>query len=136
MGGFNPMRYDCATKGCFNKKMRPKIEVFHDCFPGKISFGDVDAIVEINGRGLLLEWKGAPMSLQWGQHLMHSRLTRGKLLTVICVAGDAETMDITSYASFWDGKWNNWKDGDLEAVKDVIRKWVAWAEAQGEGKAA
>ena len=55
--GYNPLRWDCEKRGCFNIKRRPKIEVFHKCFPGNINFGDVDGIVEINGRGLMLEWK-------------------------------------------------------------------------------
>jgi metallo-beta-lactamase family protein len=55
--GFNPMRWDCAEQGCFNHKKRPKIELFADCLPGRIAFSDIDAIAEINGNLLLLEWK-------------------------------------------------------------------------------
>ena len=35
--GYNPLRWDCERQGCFNLKRRPKIEVFADCFPGRIS---------------------------------------------------------------------------------------------------
>ena len=42
--GFNPLRWDCATRGCFNQKCRPKIELFAGCFPDRMSFGDVDAM--------------------------------------------------------------------------------------------
>ena len=47
--GFNPLRWNCEERGCFNLQKRPKIEVFSACFRGKISFGDVDGIVEISG---------------------------------------------------------------------------------------
>ena len=55
--GYNPLRWDCLRRGCFNLKRRPKIEVFADCFPGRINFGDVDGIVEISGNALLLDGK-------------------------------------------------------------------------------
>ena len=41
--GANPLRWDCAKRGCFNEKKRPKIEVFAECFPGRISFGKIIA---------------------------------------------------------------------------------------------
>ena len=55
--GFNPMRWDCDRWGCFNRVCRPKIEKFADCFPGRINFGDLVAIVEVSGNTLVLEWK-------------------------------------------------------------------------------
>lgn len=55
--GYNPMQWNCERQGCFNVKKRPKIEMFADCLPRKISFSDIDGIVEINGNLLLLEWK-------------------------------------------------------------------------------
>ena len=48
-GGYNPMRWDCEKSGCFNVKCRPKIEVFAECFPGRINFGDMDGRVELGG---------------------------------------------------------------------------------------
>ena len=54
---FKPMIWDCNKDGCFNEKMRLDFGVFYDCFPGKISFTDVDGIVEINKVALMLEWK-------------------------------------------------------------------------------
>jgi hypothetical protein len=133
MGGFNPMRWDCSVKGCFNTKQRPKIEVFHDCFPGRISFGDIDAIVEISGRGLLLEWKSAPMVISGGQKIMHERLTAGGMLSVYCVAGNAETMEITHKGLFYNGKWRGWQPSDLTDLKNSIRSWVKWAQSSQAG---
>lgn len=126
--GFNPMYYNCEKQGCFNQKRRPKIEVFADCFPGKINFGDVDAIVEINGKGLLLEWKNYAGELPTGQSIMYRRLTKGQILSVVCVHGDAETMAIYDVAFVFDGAWQGWQSSNLDDLKDVIRSWVAWAQ--------
>ena len=55
--GYNPLRWDCGKSGCFNKILRPRIEEFAGCFPGRISLSDIDGIVEVGGFFLLLEWK-------------------------------------------------------------------------------
>jgi hypothetical protein len=94
------LRWNCEKQGCFNRVKRPKIEVFDDCLPGKIEFGDVDAIVEIKGRALILEWKPS-QEIGKGQQIMWTRLTRDKVLTAFVVAGDAETMDVQARGKFW-----------------------------------
>lgn len=68
--GFNPMKWDCEERGCFNRKMRPKLEEFAACLPGRIAFTDVDGIVEIGGRFLMLEWKSRPGRIATGQRIM------------------------------------------------------------------
>jgi hypothetical protein len=101
--GYNPLRWDCASQGCFNLRRRPKIEIFADCFPGRISFGDVDGIVEVGGNALLLEWKSEERQLPSGQRLLYQRLTRNGPVSVMIVIGDAETMLIDATAIFADG---------------------------------
>jgi hypothetical protein len=49
--GYNQMIWDCVYRGCFNRRRRSKIGMFADCFPGKISLGDVDGLVEMKGVG-------------------------------------------------------------------------------------
>lgn len=127
--GYNAMKWDCKTDGCFNRMKRPKIEVFAGCFPGNMNFGDVDAIIEIGGRGLVLEWKNRPGALQDGQRIMWSRLTRGCALTVLCAAGDAESMTVTHRALFWDGRWFSWREADLAGLKASAWRWAKWAQA-------
>lgn len=126
--GHNPLRWDCEKQGCFNKLRRPKIEVFSDCFPRRISFGDVDGIVELNGMGLLLEWKSIESILPTGQRIMHEKLTRDGKLTSLIVVGNAETMECSAYSLFFKGKWRGYKSASLEDIKHVIRKWVEHAE--------
>jgi len=126
MSGENPMRWDCERRGCFNKKKRPKIEQFSECLPGKCAFGDVDGLAEINGHGLFLEWKPAPVDIRTGQRLTYERLTKTSLISVICIAGDAESMVVTHQAKFFRGKFYPWKTASIEDVKKSIRSWVKW----------
>lgn len=123
--GYNPLRYDCEQSGCFNKKKRPKIEQFADCFPSGIGFTDVDGIVEIGGKGLLLEWKPAPVLItETGQGIMYRKLTKSSLLTVICLAGNAETMEVSHMASFTAGIFCDWKPSSLFEAQATVLKWA------------
>ena len=126
--GFNRMRYDCTLQGCFNIKKRPKIEIFADCFPRRCNFGDVDGLIELGGNGLLLEWKPAPMELSTGQLKTYRRLTVGRLLSVIVVAGDAEFMMATHRAGFVNGRWRDWKPATIDDVRRAMSAWAIWAE--------
>jgi len=122
--GHNPLRWNCAEQGCFNKLRRPKIEVFADCFPRRINFGDVDGLVELNGKGLLLEWKCGTGQLPTGQKRAYQNLTKTGLLTVICITGNAETMECDSYGLFYQGRWHEYRRANLDMVKKIIRRWV------------
>jgi len=125
--GYNPIRWDCERQGCFNVKCRPKIEVFADCFPGKINFGDVDGIVEINSKALLLEWK-TEKNISRGQQIMYERITSSGLISVLCIIGNAETMESEEYCIFFNGRQSKWRIGKLGEIKTRIRKWVTWAQ--------
>jgi len=123
------MLWDCEKQGCFNKLRRPKIEVFADCFPRRINFGDVDGLVELNGQGLLLEWKTGKGTLPMGQRIAHQNLTKDGKFTTLCVVGNAETMECSAYGFFWQGKWNDYRMANLEDVKNFIRRWAKQAQA-------
>ena len=132
IGGYNPLRWDCEKRGCFNIKRRPKIEIFSDCFPGRINFGDVDGIVEINGFALMLEWKtSAANELPKGQQIMYERITQTRKVAVIVIIGDAETMECKKYCLFFNGKQNKWAVADINQTKERIKKWAIWAKANG-----
>lgn len=128
--GYNPLRWDCERQGCFNLKRRPKIELFADCFPRRISFGDVDGIVEIGGNALLLEWKSEERELPTGQRLLYQRLTCSGPVSVMIVVGDAETMLIDATAIFADGARHpaeGFEPADLELVRHRLMAWSQWA---------
>jgi len=133
--GYNPMRWDCERRGCFNQKRRPKIEVFHDLFPGKISFGDVDGIVEINSKALLLEWKSDSLELPMGQRIMYQRLTRDETLSVIVIVGNAETMAISHLGYFFSGKFSETQPANMDTARDWISSWVDYANDRKRGAA-
>lgn len=129
--GFNPMRWKCETRGCYNLKHRPKIEVFADVWPGKISMGDVDGIVEIAGNALMLEWKTETSKLPTGQKIMYTRITNGKRITVISVCGNAETMEVSGYKVFFNGREvpsAGWRKIDLPGLKLKLKAWCDWAQ--------
>ena len=122
--GYNKLRWDCAADGCFNVKRRPKIEMFADCFPRRINFGDVDGIVELNGFFCLLEWKGAGGAIKTGQRITFEKLTATAGNCVFVIEGDAETMTVERLCKFWKGKRGEWAVAQLGDVKESIRGWV------------
>lgn len=128
-GGFNPMRWNCGRDGCFNVVKRPKIELFADCLPGKIAFSDVDGITEINGKCLMLEFKPAPVTLQAGQRIMFTRLSNSGIVSVILLAGDAQTMQISHMAKIYLGRWHEWRPATLDEAKGAISAWAQWAQS-------
>jgi hypothetical protein len=128
--GHNPMYYNCETQGCFNKKRRPKIEDFCTCFPGKISFGDIDGVVEINGYTLMLEWKGNDQPIPKGQATMHRKTTFYGNNSVICIHGDPETMAVWHVGYFHLGRWTDWHEQTLPGAKEAVSSWAQWAMNQ------
>ncbi len=126
--GYNPMLWDCKEKGCFNELRRPKIEVFAQCFPGKINFGDVDGWVEMNGYFCVLEWKGDRGKLKTGQIITYTRFSKVPGNVVFVVEGDAKDMTVKRYHFFWKGKQLPWREGDLEDVKASMKSWADQAK--------
>jgi len=124
--GTNPMQWDCERQGCFNLVKRPKIEVFAECLPGRIAFSDVDAIVEINGNLLVLEWKTG-RRVPRGQALLYTRWTANSPTVVILVVGDAQYMTVEEIAYVADGTIGVWHAKDLAGLKEIIAEWSTWA---------
>jgi hypothetical protein len=128
------MRWKCAERGCYRKLM-PRLGMFDDCFPGRIGMSDVDGIVEIAGRFLLLEWKAEGGRLTTGQRIMFERLTAGNSdpmkFTVIVVSGNPESMDVESLQVFSRGA-----AGPVEAcTMDELKARVGlWSERAQQAK--
>jgi hypothetical protein len=130
--GYNPLRHDCKNgENCFNRKYRPKIELFAECFaPTRCNFGDVDGLIERNGLLLLLEWKSpASAGLSTGQVITYRAFSRIAGNAVIVVVGDAETMTVEKYCVFWKGKQRQWVPVTLEGLRAVFRRWWNWANS-------
>ena len=127
--GYNPMRYDCDRSGCFNKKKRPKIEMFASCLPRKLAFSDVDAVVDVKGRFLYLEWKGRHVDPPEGQKILFENSTHFcPRNMVFIVEGDAETMDVWSLIVVRGGITGRKKKIDFRGLQDKIRDWAIWAD--------
>lgn len=124
--GYNPMQWNCEKQGCFNKKKRPKIELFAECLPDKIAFGDVDGLVEIKGNLLFLEFK-AHANVPRGQRILYERITRLAPATVLIVQADAETMEVSGVSYVFKGIIESQVKMDLQGLKSTIREWAEWA---------
>lgn len=123
--GYNPIRWDCASNGCYNKTLRPRIEEFAGCFPGKISMSDVDGVVEIGGRFLFLEWKSKGGAVQGGQRIMFERLTAlSPRVTVIVVAGHPREMLVEWVQVFEQGRSREPEACDFEGLHRRIKAWA------------
>lgn len=123
--GFNPLRWNCNERGCFNTLKRPKIEYLAEAQPGKMAFSDVDAITEYGGHFLLLEWKSFVGTIPTGQRIMFERMTApGRKTKILVVVGDAETMEVTNCLVYADGRSSPWEECTLDGLKDRIREWV------------
>lgn len=130
--GYNPMRWNCDSRGCYNVKQRPKIEYFAGALPGKIALSDVDATCEVNGHFLFLEWKsGDPREIPTGQRIYAQRLTAlSPRITYVIVCGDAETMSVTHVRSARKGVLHDWQECDLEGLFDRIANWASRVKMQ------
>lgn len=126
--GFNPIRWDCEQQGCFNKLCRPKLEIFAECFPGKMAMSDIDGIVEIGGRYLMLEWKnewdGKVIHVDTARRIMYERVTADGDFVVYVVAGNAQTMEVWASSKFEHGKRQPTVQESLCSLKV---KFMAWA---------
>ena len=92
-----------------------------------MAFSDIDGAVEVNGRFLFQEWK-EHTKVPAGQRIMFQRLTTNGRVAVFLITGDAETMEVREFATFWRGKFSGWAASSLEEVKDRIRSWAQWAQ--------
>jgi hypothetical protein len=133
---FKRMRWVCAERGCFNEKHRLNFAEFYDALPGRISFTDIDAITEVEGKALMMEWKSRLGDLPAGQRIMFERLTRGKVFSVLCVVKDPNTNAVTHIGKYFDGRWHGWHVGTNGDVFQSIKRWAEWAQGSRFRRAA
>lgn len=128
--GFNPMRWRCDERGCYNDLQRPRIEVFADCLPRRLAFTDIDATVEVGGRFLFLEFKGGePRELPTGQRIYLERLTSlHQKITAVVVCGNAKTMDVRAIRVVHGGSIGDWSIISLDGLRTRIGEWADRAD--------
>jgi hypothetical protein len=128
--GFNPMRWCCEERGCYNVKQRPKIEIFAQDLPGRIACTDIDMTVEVNGHFLFVEFKGGgPRPLPVGQRIYFERLTAlHPRIVAVAACADAETMAISHIALIANGRVREWERANIDILHTRIRRWAALAQ--------
>jgi hypothetical protein len=123
------LRWDCNRGGaganCFNRLKRPKWEVFKDCFSRGSTFGDIDAVIDNNGkRFLFVDWKdSAKDSIDSGQHFLFRSLSKLPGVTVLVVSGNAETMEVAAMRLFENGHAGLLQPVDLGTLKTWLGEW-------------
>jgi hypothetical protein len=131
---YNPIYHDCEKKGCWNEKYRPNIEYFYHALPRKLTMSDIDAVAEVNGHLLFMEWKSFKGDLPVGQRIMFQRLTEASdKITVVVVHGDCETMSVENIMGIHGGKFSEWKPCDLEELFDRVKRWSTRVDIQAVG---
>lgn len=107
--------------------MRKRTERFNSCFPRRISFSDVDSIVEINGFFLALEWKTGNDNLSAGQEQLLERLADQSKWSVLVIWTDAQG-DITHVRDMYDGCGR--VPIDETSLSRAFKRWAEKADAQ------
>jgi len=123
--GWNPMRWDCAARGCYNVFARPKIERFAEYLPGNRGMMDIDATVDVKGNFLFIEWKhpNAP-PMKDGQRIYYENLTGlSERIVAIEVIGDARTMEVKKLRVVHNGVFGAWEETDFPGLCARIDNW-------------
>jgi len=124
--GYNPLQWDCSTQGCFNRRKRPKIEMFAACLPGRIAFSDIDGVVEVRGNFFLLEWKSHG-EIPFGQKLLFQNFVKFAPATILVVEGDAETMEVSTIRYVFADRIGEPFEANINELSKQIEDWSDWA---------
>jgi len=118
------LHWDCTEDGCYRQQL-PDWSPFNDCFPRGIRIGDIDGIVEIGGRFLMLEWKGGKnVSLPNGQRQLLKRFGKPPD-AVLCLRGTPSDLQ---WLVFDGSEPDGWHDVSLDEVKAWVKRWAAEAD--------
>ena len=126
------MQWDCAQAGCFNENHRLDFSHFKTALPGRMSFTDIDAVVEINEHFLFLEMKSHQNELPIGQKIFFERLTKiSDKIVAVFLCGEARDMRITNIRHAYNGVYSDWQPCDLNGVNQFIEQFCQWARTNG-----
>ena len=122
------IRHVCETQGCYIKKMTPDWGFLDSAFSGKIRIGDIDGIVEVNGKLLILEWKTEDAPITTGQEIMFKHIaTANKLITVLVIWGDPEETIPKKSQLFFNGEVRPKIKADNKTIYTICKDWEAMA---------
>lgn len=108
---------------------------YSDDFPGAISFSDIDAVVERNGKFLFLEMKEyvegrAPGDIPTGQRILLERLAKIEQMEVYLIVGTAATGEAFWVKDMKRGTIADMRKGysDMERREYLHRLFQLWNE--------
>lgn len=120
-------RNDCALADnprCFWNQMKPEWEELDGlCTNPRISITDIDAMLEVRGHFLWIEWKVDTYRRPppQGQEIMLKNLTRALDGKALYIVGKPRPMQPMFCIEFRSGEKSIWRDIDLDWLKDYIR---------------
>jgi hypothetical protein len=117
----NPQNYLAAA-------LRRRTERFDECFDQGVTFGDVDSLVEIGGKFLLLEWKLIGDAGGTGQRRAFRCLAAHPDFTVVYIWTNRDG-DIKAWCQVEKGKQLVERIATEESLKEAITDWCAWARS-------
>ena len=122
-------RNDCPlayNPRCFWNRIKPAWEELDGlCTNPNISITDIDAMLEVAGHFLWIEWKvdTVPRDLPLGQDIMFRNLTRALGGSALHIVGLPRPMQPMFAVEYRNGKKGGTKEISLEWLKDYIRAW-------------
>lgn len=117
------IRHCCETHGCYVKTQTPDWGFLDSSFSNKIRVGDIDGIVEANGRLLILEWKSFIGDIPVGQRIMFEKITALSQIIVFVISGDP-VESVPEHISIYS---NGSVVADEDCDKEKLRKYcTAW----------
>ena len=121
------MRWKCMDKGCYLDKVEPRLWDFQHCFPRNMSMGDIDGIVEIKGKFLVVEWKSVGGKLTTGQHILLKNLTAmSSDIIAYVLYGNSQTMDVYEMRRYFCGQWED-TPTNRDQVEHLFKCWSRMA---------
>jgi len=119
------IRHNCEHGGCYIKEHTPNWGIFDNAFSGKIAIGDIDGIVEANGRLLILEWKGAEVEdIPTGQRIMFEKSTALiPHIMVWVINGTVLPLRVCRIRMFKDGKLISDEKADNNKLFNLCKTW-------------
>ena len=120
------MRWNCQERSqCWLRHCLADLGRLDYLFPGEQGPGDVDGLMEVGHRFLLMEWKTRREPLPPGQHITFKRLT-AKFpddVHVLVIHGNGATGETWGWCWYEAGAVTEWTDGGEADLHRAIRAW-------------
>ncbi len=119
------IRHNCEHGGCYIKEHTPNWAMLDDAFSGRIAVGDIDGIVEANGRLLILEWKGTDVdTIPKGQEIMFKNATKlSPHVMVFVINGNTNPLFVHRIRVFKGGVMISDEQSDNNTLFKMCQAW-------------